>query len=79
MKHLVAEEAAGDVDLLTPYNNNLLAAQDLLGYDRGQPTKQMALAVNDDGGRGEGRHAGSVERDTKFLHFELRGSQFRPT
>jgi len=30
---LVAEEAARDVDLLASYNDDLLAAEDLLGYN----------------------------------------------
>jgi hypothetical protein len=29
-KYLVAEEATGDVDLLTPHDNNLLARENLL-------------------------------------------------
>jgi hypothetical protein len=53
---LVAEEAAGDVDLLSAHDGNLLAIKDLLGDNGGQPTKQMALAVDDDGSRGEGGH-----------------------
>lgn len=47
--HLVAEEAARDVDLLAPHNDNLLAVQNLLGDNGGQPAKKMALAINDDG------------------------------
>ena len=47
--HLVTEEAARDVDLLAPHNDNLLAVQNLLGDNRGQPAKKMALAINDDG------------------------------
>jgi hypothetical protein len=53
---LVAEEAARDVDFFTAYDGNLLAIEDLLGDDGGQPTKQMALAVDDNRGRGEGGH-----------------------
>jgi hypothetical protein len=30
-KYLVAEEAARDIDLLTPHDNNLLARENLLG------------------------------------------------
>ena len=56
MKHLVAEEAAGDVDLLAPDYDNLLAVQNLLGDNGRQPAQEMALAINDDGARGEGGH-----------------------
>ena len=54
--HLVAEEAAGDVDLLAPDDDNLLAVQNLLRHDRRKPSEEMALAINNDGGRGEGGH-----------------------
>lgn len=54
--YLVAEEAAGDVDLLASHDNDLLAGQDLLGDDRGQSTKEVTLAINDDGCRGESGH-----------------------
>lgn len=54
--NLVAEEAAGDVDFLTSDDDNLLAAQNLLGDDRGQSTKEMTLAINDDGRRRESGH-----------------------
>ena len=67
--HLVAEEAAGDVDLLTANDDDLLAVQNLLGDDRGEATKQMALAVNDDGGGGEGRHAGVCRRRVRLSFF----------
>lgn len=35
--YLVTEEAAGDVDLLTPYHHNLLTRKNLLGDNRRQP------------------------------------------
>ena len=57
--HLVAEETAGDVDLLAPDDDNLLAVKDLLRDNRSKPAQKMALAVNDDGGGGEGGHVGS--------------------
>ena len=57
--HLVAEEAAGNVDLLAPDDNNLLAVEDLLRDNRSKATQKMALAVNDDGGGGEGGHGAS--------------------
>ena len=59
---LVAEEAARNVYLLAPYNDNLLAVENLLRDNRSQPTKKMALAINDDGGRGEGGHGESSGR-----------------
>ena len=68
--HLVAEEAAGNVDLLAPDDNNLLAVEDLLRDNRSKPAKKMALAVNDNGGGGDGGHGASVPRIAK--HEELR-------
>ena len=58
--HLVAEETAGDVDLLAPDDNNLLAVEDLLRDNRSKTAEKMALAVNDNGGGGEGGHVGSI-------------------
>jgi hypothetical protein len=54
--HLVTEEATRDVDFLASYNDNLLAVQNLLGYNGGQPTKKVTLAVNEDRGRRDGGH-----------------------
>ena len=54
--HLVPEEAAGDVDLLASDYNNLLPVQNLLGDNGRKPAKEVALAINDDGARGEGGH-----------------------
>ena len=65
MKHLVAEEAARDVDLLAPDDDDLLAVQNLLGHDRGQPSEEMSLAINDDGGRGESGHGESIQSRNK--------------
>ena len=59
VKYLVAEETAGNVDLLAPDDNNLLAVEDLLRDNRSKATQKMALAVNDDGGGGEGGHGAS--------------------
>ena len=56
MKHLVAEEAARDVNLFTPHYDNLLPIQNLLRDNGRKPAKKMALAINDDGARGEGGH-----------------------
>ena len=61
-KHLVAEEAARDVNLLAPDDDNLLAVQNLLRHDRRKPSEEMALAINNDGGRGEGGHRESAGR-----------------
>jgi hypothetical protein len=52
---LRAEELAGDVEGLAADNNDLLTAQKLLGDNRGQTAKEMALAINDDD-RLEGGH-----------------------
>ena len=41
------EELSRDVDLFATDDDNLLAVEDLLGHGRGQTTKEMALAVND--------------------------------
>ena len=56
---LVAEETAGDVDLLAPNDDNLLAVENLLRDNRSKTAQKMALAVNDDGGGGEGGHGAS--------------------
>ena len=60
--HLVAEEAAGNVDLLAPDDNNLLAVEDLLRDNRSKTAEKMALAINDNGGGGEGGHGASNAR-----------------
>jgi hypothetical protein len=59
--HLVTEEAARDVDFLAANDNNLLAIQNLLGYNGGQPTEEVTLAVNDDWGWRDGGHGKSEE------------------
>ena len=59
--HLVAEETTRDVNLLTPHDNNLLPAQNLLRDYGRKPAQEMALAINDDGARGEGGHGCLVE------------------
>jgi len=63
MSNLVAEEAAGDVDLLAADDGNLLAREDLLGNDAGQATEQMAFAVDNDG---VGRERGHFEQSRRF-------------
>ena len=45
---LGAEKLAGDVEVLAADDNDLLAVEQLLGHDAGQPAQQMALAINDD-------------------------------
>jgi hypothetical protein len=59
--HLVTEEAARDVDFLAANDDNLLAIQNLLGYNGGQPTEEVTLAVNDDWGWINGGHGESEE------------------
>jgi hypothetical protein len=44
---LGTEELSGDVDLLAANDDELLSIEKLLGHSRGQTTKEMALAVND--------------------------------
>lgn len=57
--HLVAEETARNVNLLAPDDDNLLAVEDLLRDNRSKAAQKMALAVNDNGGGGEGGHGAS--------------------
>jgi len=45
--YLGAEEGSRGVDELAADDNDLLAVEDLLGDDRGQPSEEVALAVND--------------------------------
>lgn len=47
--HLVAEKAAGDVNLLASHNDNFLPRENLLGDYGSQSTKEMTFAVNYDG------------------------------
>lgn len=44
---LVAEELARDVDLLAANDNDLLAAQGLLGDNRSKTAKEVTLTIND--------------------------------
>lgn len=53
---LVPEEAAANIDLLTSDNDDLLAVKSLLGDGGRQTTQEMALAVDDNGRRGERGH-----------------------
>jgi hypothetical protein len=48
---LVPEETARNVDLLTTNNHNFLTGENLLRDDGGQSTKEVTLAINDDGCR----------------------------
>lgn len=43
---LRTEELAGDVEGFAADNNDLLAVEELLGDNAGKPTKQMALAID---------------------------------
>lgn len=45
---LRAEEFAGDVELLAPDDDDLLAIEQLLGHSASQATEQMSLAVDND-------------------------------
>jgi len=45
---LGTKELARDVEFFTSDNHNLLAVEDLLGNDAGQPTKKVALGIDDD-------------------------------
>jgi len=45
---LVPEEAAADIDLLAPDDDDLLARKSLLGDNGRQSSKQMPFTVNDD-------------------------------
>ena len=54
--YLVTKEAPGDVNLLAPDDYDFLTRKNLFGDDRGQTTKEMTLAINDDGCRRECGH-----------------------
>ena len=54
--HRVSKEAARGVDLFATDHHNLLAGENLLGDDGRQPTQKVPLAIDDNGGGGEGRH-----------------------
>ena len=56
--YLIAEEAARDVNLFAPDDNNFLPVKNLLGDYRSEPTQEMALSINYDGGRRDGGHVG---------------------
>ncbi len=71
--HLVAEETAGNVDLLAPNDDNLLAAKDLLRDNRSKAAQKMALAVNDNGGGGEGGHVESGLRGKGTREISVNG------
>jgi hypothetical protein len=43
-----AKKLSGNIQRLAPYNNDLLAIENLLGDDAGQTTEEMAFGVNDD-------------------------------
>jgi hypothetical protein len=45
---LRTEELSGDVEGLAADDNDLLTAKELLGDNRGESAKEMALAIDDD-------------------------------
>ena len=45
---LRTEELSRDVQGLTSHNDNLLSVEQLLGHSAGQPTKEVALAIDCD-------------------------------
>lgn len=67
MSYLVSEEAARDVNLLTPHNDDFLAVQDLLRNNGSKSAEEVALTINDDGGRGECGHGESVSRNKQLF------------
>ena len=54
--YLVAEEAARDVNLFAPDNNNFLSVENLLGDYGSESTQEMALSIYYDGGRRNSGH-----------------------
>lgn len=54
--YFVPEEATGNVDFLAPNHYYFLARENLLRDNRGQSTKEVTLAINDDGCRRESGH-----------------------
>ena len=56
--YLVAEEAARDVNLFAPDNNNFLSVENLFGDYGGESTQEMTLSIYYDGGRRNGGHNG---------------------
>jgi len=54
---LVTVEVSGDVDLLTPHDDDLLPVEDELGDDGGQTPEHVGAAVNDNGLGCEARHS----------------------
>lgn len=59
--HFVAEKAAGNVDFLAANDDDFLARENLLRDDGGQSTKEMTLAIDDDGRRRESGHGGCLQ------------------
>ena len=46
--HLVADERARNADLIASHNHDLLASEELLGNNRGEATKKVVAAVDND-------------------------------
>lgn len=68
---LVSEEAARNIDFFASNHYDFLARKNLLGDNRGQSTKEMTLAINNDGCRRESGH-GRVLRVVTISFFPAR-------
>jgi len=53
---LVPVEVSGHVDLLSAHDHDLVASEDELGYDGGQPAQHVTPAIDDNGLRRKARH-----------------------
>lgn len=58
--NFVAEKATRNVDFFTTDNDDFLARENLLRDDGRQSAKEVALAIDDDGGRRESGHGGCL-------------------
>ena len=65
--YFVTKEATGNVYFLASNHYNFLSRENLLGDDRGQSTKEVSLAINDDGCRRKGGHC----RDLHVLKIQF--------
>ena len=65
--YFVTEEAARNVDFLASNHYNFLTGENLLGDDGGQSTKEVPLAINNDGCRRKGGHC----RDLRVLKIQI--------
>ena len=60
--YFVSEKTTRDVNLFASHDNNLLAGKNLLGNNGGQPTKEMTLAIDNNGCGRESGHIASLRR-----------------